>query len=156
MWHMTLCSHTSAWDGINTRSEVLNYGSSSTFNCQYVSYFEDNILRWRPTIQLSSQPYTDNLQQYRNIHNLCILKHCPKSQPVIRSSNPKQKWNYFGMIYPGSKKWWLLAADQRKIELRVHFFRSIFMKGQWDSISNSRHYIALRISDKIGCTSIMT
>lgn len=59
--HIANSSHTSAAEGLDTRTSILDDGTSSTLDSENTSNLEDNILRGGPASNLASEVNTNNL-----------------------------------------------------------------------------------------------
>ena len=73
--HVTDGGHARAWDGVDTRAEVLNNGAGAALDCQDVGDLQDDVLGRRPAAQLASQVHANNLQLYDILHLMLTSTH---------------------------------------------------------------------------------
>jgi len=88
---------TSTWDGLNTRSVVLDYCTSATLHCQNISYLQNHVLGRRPTTQLASQFHTNHLtmqQQQSTVRTINQLQSELIHSQCYLCSDYSQLWQF--------------------------------------------------------------
>ena len=97
--HVTDGGHARAWDGVDTRAEVLNNGTGAALDCQDVGDLQDDVLGRRPAAQLASQVHANNLQFYDILDHLMLTSAHGVKHDKIRRDKIHKSFDWCNINY---------------------------------------------------------